>query len=92
LAKPHPLQALKLAQGTVKRSFEAVDEHEPELRVISEQSDAPRRRDHIRRLKMAESSRLSDVVEYVIDRIILWPALMLVEVGLELLFSFVGVH
>jgi hypothetical protein len=59
--------------------------------VISEPSDAPRRRDHICQLKMAEWSRLSDVVEYVINRIILWPALMLVEIGLELLFSFVGV-
>jgi hypothetical protein len=49
------------------------------------------KRDHIRRLKMGEWSRLFDVVEDVTNRIILWPALMLVEVGLELLFSFVGV-
>jgi hypothetical protein len=31
------------------------------------------------------------VLEYLIYRIILWPALMVVEIGLELLFGFVGV-
>ena len=41
---------------------------------------------------MAGWFRLPDVVQYVIDRIILRPALVLVEIGLELLFSFVGVE
>jgi hypothetical protein len=35
---------------------------------------------------------LPDVVECVIDRALFWPALMLIEVGLKLLFGFVGVY
>jgi len=35
---------------------------------------------------------LPDVVERVTDRPVFWPALMLIEVGLKLLFCFVGVY
>jgi hypothetical protein len=40
---------------------------------------------------MAECRYLPDVVERVIDRTLLWLALMLVEIRLKLLFGFVSV-
>jgi hypothetical protein len=39
----------------------------------------------------AKSRELPDVVECVIDRTLLWLALMLVEISLQLLFGFVSV-
>jgi hypothetical protein len=40
---------------------------------------------------MAELPVSSDVVERVVDGTFLWPALMLFEIGLKLLFGFVGI-